>query len=559
MKQIVIEKLFGEHNVVIDIEKKLNIMIGENGIGKTTILKIIDSLYSLDFISLTKFSFRTIKIITNNDLVEIKKADLFPEIKTILGEIHDRLEEDDNSRIAYDAFIKGIHEAVTDKPDIYSEFLTACYFGTPLSNKVKRNISSSCYHRDLELFDPMYELSSVLKNNEMHLESRFTDEVKYFEASQIARIVKKSDFKKYLKSFFDRSIVSLNMVNKYALKDNSIVKPPIYSNIIIWLNMYEDISTKNRVDESEGSFWDRKIYFEEPRIGLPMTAPPKFASEYIGLLKKAYTDIEYNFFDNKSDVDKIIDRLATEQVVDINGVINRFFYSEEYMKEINNKAISYYSTIIGKEADYSNVVNAYSEFDDEERNNIEDYLQPIILEESIFGQSIKQILNSSFQTNQENTELIRAFRQFYNENIENVMNAKDKKVQQFEIMLNQFVSGKTFIATPSGLKVFLNKYKEYENGKFKVIENESNEIRLMDLSSGEKKLVIILLFSCLFDDLFLMMDEPELSFSINWQEKILEAITDQDNNNGFLIATHSPFIVSNEEIAESILPLPLEE
>src|SRR5690606_8449529 len=119
----------------------------------------------------------------------------------------------------------------------------------------------------------------------------------------------------------------------------------------------------------------------------------------------------------------------------------------------------------------------------------------------------------------------------------------DPKVKGFERLLNEFITSKTFTVTPSGLKIYFKKYKEYESSKFKIIEDESNELRLMDLSSGEKKLVIILLFSCLFDNLLILMDEPELSFSITWQEKIIEIITSLDNNNSYLIATHSPFIV----------------
>lgn len=569
MRIILIEKLFGEHNIQIDLEKKLNIMIGENGIGKTTILNIIQLLYKRDFIKLTKYNFKRITLTTDGGFVEINQADLFPELKFMLNQIEAKIDYyDNNLGTAYDVFSTGLVTALKSKPSIYYEYLSSCFHGAPLSNRVKQNIDSFCYHKDLMLFDPIKELRSVMVSMVSHSGSYSHKEFNYFSHSIISGYLKQGiNFKGSLDNFFVNPIVSLDMVNKYALKEDLINRPPIYSNMFLWLNGYEKIFYDKRFDESLEDFkysldsiLDYKIVNSELyKIGLPNMTPVKYANEYISIFKKAYKDVEYNFLNLKRDINKIINEINNDGIIDVNGIINRFFFSEEFMKEINNKAISCYSDLIGEAYNNSDYIDAYREFNDDERFNIKNYIQPIILENTIFSKIVSQILNPSFETNQELNKLLNRFRKFYDENILNIINSTNPRVNEFERLLNEFVTSKIFTVTPSGLKVYLKKYKEYENGKFKVIENETNEIRLMDLSSGEKKLVIILLFSCIFDNLILLMDEPELSFSITWQEKILESIINQKNDNSYLIATHSPFIVTNEEIAESILPLPLED
>ena len=79
-----------------------------------------------------------------------------------------------------------------------------------------------------------------------------------------------------------------------------------------------------------------------------------------------------------------------------------------------------------------------------------------------------------------------------------------------------------------------------------IIINNIKKIsfNLNDLSSGEKQLIS--LFSHLFFDEkkpFIIIDEPEISLSITWQEMILNDII--LHSEGIVAATHSPFIVSD--------------
>ncbi|QEM05489.1 ATP-binding protein [Mucilaginibacter rubeus] len=87
-----------------------------------------------------------------------------------------------------------------------------------------------------------------------------------------------------------------------------------------------------------------------------------------------------------------------------------------------------------------------------------------------------------------------------------------------------------------------------EERKIKVFLKDLNkEISFAKLSSGEKQ--IVSLFSHLYlsetKNFFVIIDEPELSLSVSWQERFL---TDIQNayNSGIIAVTHSPYIFSNE-------------
>jgi predicted ATP-dependent endonuclease of OLD family len=71
-------------------------------------------------------------------------------------------------------------------------------------------------------------------------------------------------------------------------------------------------------------------------------------------------------------------------------------------------------------------------------------------------------------------------------------------------------------------------------------------IHLNQLSSGEKQLLIILFRVFLQDEKphILLMDEPELSLHVYWQEKLIDTLRKLNPNGQLIIATHSGSIFS---------------
>ena len=77
-----------------------------------------------------------------------------------------------------------------------------------------------------------------------------------------------------------------------------------------------------------------------------------------------------------------------------------------------------------------------------------------------------------------------------------------------------------------------------------VFRSDKSIIRLSDLSSGEKQVLIILfrLFLMEKQRYIVLMDEPEVSLHIEWQQKLIDTMQKVNPNCQFIISTHSPSI-----------------
>lgn len=75
-----------------------------------------------------------------------------------------------------------------------------------------------------------------------------------------------------------------------------------------------------------------------------------------------------------------------------------------------------------------------------------------------------------------------------------------------------------------------------------------NQIQLNDLSSGEKQVISFMSMLYLTEKRkkIILIDEPELSLSLDWQRKILPDINRSENVFQVIAITHSPFIFENE-------------
>ena len=73
-------------------------------------------------------------------------------------------------------------------------------------------------------------------------------------------------------------------------------------------------------------------------------------------------------------------------------------------------------------------------------------------------------------------------------------------------------------------------------------------LNLQQLSSGEKQIVSLFSKIYLEDSLnsIIIIDEPELSLSLNWQKMLLPDIIQSNKCDLLVTVTHSPFIFDNE-------------
>lgn len=149
------------------------------------------------------------------------------------------------------------------------------------------------------------------------------------------------------------------------------------------------------------------------------------------------------------------------------------------------------------------------------------------------------------EENQSDNETLKFVLKLYVEDSFEKLKIFDELSSKIEILLDvinkRFKHKKLFIDKEKGF-LFKSTILVDESGK-------SNEIPVDKLSSGEQNELVLfyeLLFKSLNDSLILI-DEPEISLHISWQNSFIEDLKEISklNNLEILIATHSPDIISD--------------
>lgn len=114
----------------------------------------------------------------------------------------------------------------------------------------------------------------------------------------------------------------------------------------------------------------------------------------------------------------------------------------------------------------------------------------------------------------------------------------ENKLEHFFYVCNQYLSGKEFVYKPKSFEYTIN--VQSRNG----IQKEMN---IEQLSSGEKQIVAVFSYIYLLvkEPCLIIIDEPELSLSVTWQETILEDIMKSEMCSQLIVATQSPFVYDN--------------
>lgn len=112
---------------------------------------------------------------------------------------------------------------------------------------------------------------------------------------------------------------------------------------------------------------------------------------------------------------------------------------------------------------------------------------------------------------------------------------QDEKIKAFMGVVNSYLLGKEFV------------YDDI-NVNLRIVSTRTEmPLQLERLSSGEKQLVSVLAQLYLRDEgeFAVFFDEPELSLSMDWQERLLPDVLASGKCGLLLVATHSPFLFNN--------------
>jgi predicted ATPase len=125
-------------------------------------------------------------------------------------------------------------------------------------------------------------------------------------------------------------------------------------------------------------------------------------------------------------------------------------------------------------------------------------------------------------------------------NISRSQASEEADIENFIRVVNQY-----WISAASD-KEFI--YDKYSVNVFVRNKITNSTIPLHVLSSGEKQIISVFarLYFSKVKDYFVIIDEPELSLSIEWQRLFLPDIVFAPKCSGLLAITHSPFVFENE-------------
>ncbi len=433
IKQFKINGLFGRRDVCLNLQKEVNIFIGENGLGKTTILNCLYYVLKRNFTRLETINFRSIDVLFkgSDKVYSITKTDLI-----------DYNRSTNKTRKYY--------------IDDYFELMIGELGFTPEDIK----------HFSLEKLDKLAMILSTQEN-------------------------------------IPQSIIKQNLLRYGSMAG------------------FKTLGSEKRGDKKKVTELSMAIdkYVDERIIYLP-----------------TYRRIENDF----SNLNIRTDSALNSEILIRFGMDDVQKSIDEILEKIRKVAMEGYSGMTGI------LLRQYTTGVDVPRNRIHQidlHVARIVLDrlgdkiEKETRESILNLINSGQIYDEHYTYLLNLLTKL----IDNYDDQKhyDDRINGFVSTCNKYLNDKQFCYDPSNLTLSIRM-----NNMF----SDSDTVELTHLSSGEKQ--IISLFSKLYleteDKSIVIIDEPELSLSLSWQQMLLPDIMRSQNCSLLVTVTHSPFIFENE-------------
>ncbi len=431
-----IRNLFGMYNINLDLDELVSIYVGENGLGKTTILNCLYYVLTCNFEKLKDINFESIKIKFDKKIFKINYTDILEYTRD------------------------GLH---------YNNYEERYY--------------------------------------------RYIDDI--FNAEDINKMIYIIKNEQYDKSVLRRYVLKLSEVTGMPMR---IAERTIYRFALERLNNKikgnaENVSSlMDFIKENNVS--DNVIYFT------------------------TYRRIEKNVFESNKSIREYDDdsrMRKTNNLIhfgmdDVSELINR---NLEYIRTL---AISGYNEMTGlllKQYLKSDIKeNSKYKLDSQKLNIALDRIGNKIDEET--KSKIKEEIIEKNNLKDENKYLLNLLENLI-KNYEK-QNEYDEKIRNFTNTCNKYLNGKRFEYNESSVEV-------------NIINTLNNiPISINSLSSGEKQIISI--FAKLYLDTekesIILIDEPELSLSIQWQSMLIPDMVNTNKCRKIVAVTHSPFIFENE-------------
>lgn len=447
LKEFIGKDVRGYMDFHISFDDSLTFLIGINGSGKTTVLKLLSGLLYPAYIELAQIEFSYIKL-TCEQLMSNTFVSISCEKK-----------KDDTLQLIYQ----------TNKPD--------------------------------ELIKESFKLVDLkfMRNGLSH---------ESFEAEKLARILFEFD--------------NLSIVNKIRE-----LRTPLFLGL----------NRRSGDNSISGTSFEREIFFARRRN-------PSVDSLFDSV-DNALRDIQemfHNFVRNNAQsqyalADRFRKKVFSESIkYERLNHISPINYSEELDRLDSRK---YRLNLAIEQLEVADLSEQFSEFFESIRQTLEVLATTPSFDKD--GQVSQEYIAALTQWMVNSSQL---------ERIDNIIRYADeyiKNIQKSKEPLIRFVESANIFFTES------NKVIEVDNkGEVYVrIKGRKKRNSIFELSSGEKQLIILLAYIAFHKNnknaSIFIVDEPELSLHISWQELFVDALLKASPNTQYILATHAPAIISKIE------------
>ena len=117
-----------------------------------------------------------------------------------------------------------------------------------------------------------------------------------------------------------------------------------------------------------------------------------------------------------------------------------------------------------------------------------------------------------------------------------------------EIYNADFINAKHILLEKLLNKYLINKTTKVYANSLVVRDLKDNFIPLNCLSTGERNLIILFILALSNTNSLIVLDEPDLSMSVEWQSKILVDLLNYTNNR-YMIVTQSPLLIQKNNLS----------
>lgn len=535
--KVKINKIFGKYNYEIDFNKKINILIGENGIGKSTIIKIVNCILNYNYIGLIKYYFDSIEIIDENENITINYNDLAISnnylVKKYVG---------DKDYDIYEEVKKDYDTAKEKNPSLDLDLISTNDFGSN-EEKIAYEILYNNYSFEefLNKIDNRL-LYKILKFNEKLL---FNEKL-ILSYEIISSPGESSTFLKFIKETYNSAeknnsdgiyFINSNIANMHK-KIKQIIDKMKYNSVLL-IDMSTDFNVVNdfnrqyasnvlEIDAMSNEYKESLEFNKQESNPLKWKFIPfkdKFPNlkneEFIKKLKCNYKVNRTGGFDGRN--------------LDFGNYLFNQIYDSKLIDEFKNDLYDFLHE------NMSNVesLKKYRKVKDSTFNKLRFYIKPLLDKNNIFFSKLIENWNVDYYA--DDTEEFVLLTAFYQKYKDKYVEIKNHKLIRLNDLLKKYFVNKQVVATPFGISISTSDF--------------ANDIYFEELSAGEKKIIILLTIAIFSEDIFIMLDEPEASLSIVWQEQLIPDLLENVNFNRLLIATQSPYIIESEDLDEYIIPL----